>query len=94
MELLTMFWEDYYLNNPIDARKNDKNEVQYVTGDPLIDKWEEEIAKGLSPDLTEGLPPEARAKEREAVIRSERKQIIQSKAEKELGLGFTESYGG
>lgn len=26
------------------------------TGDDLIDKWEQEIAQGLVPDLTEGLP--------------------------------------
>ncbi len=25
------------------------------TGDPLIDKWEREIAEGRTPDLTEGL---------------------------------------
>ena len=28
------------------------------TGDPIIDRWEEQIAKGLDPDLTEGMLPE------------------------------------
>lgn len=32
------------------------------SGDPLLDKWEEELAKGVTPDLEEGLSPEARQK--------------------------------
>ncbi len=32
------------------------------TGDPLIDHWEEQIANGIEPDLTEGMLPEQRDK--------------------------------
>lgn len=31
-----------------------------ATGDPLIDKWEKEIAQGIEPDLYEGLPTSSR----------------------------------
>lgn len=30
--------------------------MTFKTGDPLIDKWERELAMGLEPDLLEGLP--------------------------------------
>lgn len=50
--MVTEFWEDYYAENPQEAlRSGDR----IVTGDPLIDKWEEEIHKGMDPDLSEGL---------------------------------------
>jgi hypothetical protein len=28
----------------------------FVTGDPLVDKWEQELMEGRMPDLEEGLP--------------------------------------
>lgn len=58
LELLIEFMEDYYENNKSelfhDSLDADGN-VVFDTGDPLIDKWEQEIAKGLSPDLLEGM---------------------------------------
>lgn len=30
--------------------------TDYVSDDPLFDKWERELAAGLTPDLNEGLP--------------------------------------
>ena len=32
------------------------------TGDPLIDKWEQELASGITPNLEEGLPAHEREK--------------------------------
>lgn len=37
-----------------DAPKTDLN-APFVTGDPLVDKWEQELAEGGMPDLSEGL---------------------------------------
>ena len=50
--MLVEFFEDYYLERP-EERKEDG--APYVTGDPLIDKWEYEISQGLTPDLSEGM---------------------------------------
>jgi len=46
------FFEDLYTNNPSEAHDGD---TPYVTGDPLIDKWEKELSEGLTPDLSEGM---------------------------------------
>jgi len=54
-ELLTSFFEEYYEKNKIEAHTDEKGNVLYATGDPLVDKWEKEISQGLNPDLQEGL---------------------------------------
>lgn len=89
-----MFWEDYYRKHPTDAKRVGGNEVKFVTGDPLIDKWEEELAKGLDPDLTEGLSHEQRERELLARRRFENRSEVAKQAEVTIGEGFTESYGG
>lgn len=60
------------------------------TGDALIDKWERELAMGLEPDLLEGVDPEERRREDEAL----RKLQGQQAAVGAEGLkdGFSESY--
>lgn len=94
IELLTLFWEDYYHKYPVEAKRiSDGKEVKFVTGDPLIDKWEEEIAKGLDPDLTEGLSPEDRAKELAARFILESRNVEAAKANEVFGDGFVEQYG-
>jgi transcriptional regulator with XRE-family HTH domain len=57
------------------------------------DKWEEELAQGLEPDLTEGLSPEARAKELALRERDKTRAVVAAKAEEIVGDGFAESYG-
>lgn len=42
----------------IDVALNGEQEGPAKTGDPLIDRWEEQIARGEDPDLTEGMAPE------------------------------------
>ena len=38
----------------MEIHTNEKGEIQFSdTGDPLIDRWEAQIAQGLTPDLTE-----------------------------------------
>jgi len=71
-DLLTEVWEDFYEENPraqLDMLRDENGEVVFSdTGDPLLDKWEQELAMGLEPDLSEGLSEEARKrldKERE-----------------------------
>ena len=89
-----MFWEDYYRKHPIDAKRvGDGKEVKFVTGDTLLDKWEDEISRGLTPDLTEGLSSEARAKELAAIKRSETLGIKAAQADELIGAGFEEKYG-
>ena len=56
---MTEFWEDYYTNNPKEVLRDvDK----FETGDPIIDRWEEEISKGIIPDLTEGMSDDQKEK--------------------------------
>lgn len=58
-DLLVEFWEDYYEQKPLEAHRNADGHVQFKdTGDPLIDKWEEQIAQGIMPDFSEGIRPE------------------------------------
>lgn len=62
-DLLVEFWVDVYEKNPLEADRGADGEVQLKnTGDPYIDKWEQEMADGLSPDLTEMFDPEHMAK--------------------------------
>ncbi len=52
--LLTEFWADVYAKNPLEAHRQEDGEIQLKnTGDPYIDKWEEELAQGLVPDYEE-----------------------------------------
>jgi hypothetical protein len=87
-----MFWEDHYRRNPVDARRTERGEVVYTTGDPLIDKWERELEMGLEPDLTEGLSPEEREKEHRALERIKARKNKLKQVSEELGEGFTEDY--
>ena len=93
VELLTLFWEDHYRQNPIDAKKTETGDVVFNTGDPLIDKWEQELASGLVPDLLEGLPKEQRDKYKRM---QEKASVIKEKEDVSLATiddGFEESYG-
>ena len=93
LELLTDFWEDYYQKNPVDAKRLPSGEVMFQTGDPLLDKWERELAEGLEPDLMEGLSPEERAKEERAREKfSVQFKKKQEEEEKLLGDGFDDNY--
>jgi hypothetical protein len=63
-ELLVEFYEDLFEKDPkaaLEAGRNEDGEIiMDDTGDPLIDKWERELAMGLEPDLTEGLSDKER----------------------------------
>lgn len=77
-ELLVEYYEDLYDQNNLEAYKDESGEIVFnETGDPLIDKWEEELARGIMPDLTEDLS-------QEELARLE-KEKIKSKKAKELG---------
>lgn len=62
-ELLTERYEDLFEKDPnamFEAGRNEDGEVAFEdTGDALLDKWEKELAMGLTPDLTEGMHPDA-----------------------------------
>jgi len=60
---LSEFWEDYYRDNPLAASTKEDGTVQFEdTGDPLIDKWETQLANGEIPDYMEALNDEQRTK--------------------------------
>lgn len=91
-ELLVWFWEDHFERNPIEAKKvGVDEEVQFVTDDPLINKWEDEIARGLVPDLMEGLTNEQRQRERNSLEKLKNRKTQIKKAEK-AGDGFSDDY--
>lgn len=91
-DLLLEFFEDYYADHPerrVERRTHEATGAQYaVTGDPLIDKWEREIAEGREPDLDEGVPPEE--VEREC---SRLDAAAQASAEAEAFAGIDDSFG-
>lgn len=91
LDLLSRYWEDYYVKHPTEAKRSKNGEVYFETGDPLIDKWEREIAQGLDPDLLEGLPPERRERELRAREKLEYQENKMLKLQ-QLGDGFSENY--
>jgi hypothetical protein len=57
---LVEYFLDYFEKNPLETYRTADGEIQFTdTGDSLIDKWEEIIAEGGEPDLTEAFNPEA-----------------------------------
>ena len=61
--MLVEFWDDQYDQNPLEAHRNADGHVQFKdTGDPLIDKWEAQIARGEEPDFSEAYTEEEQAK--------------------------------
>lgn len=90
-ELLIRFWEDYYIKHSLEAKKAGTGEVVFRTGDPLVDKWEDEIAQGLIPDLFEGLPQSHREQWRREHEQRQQAQVKAREAEVDFE-GFTETY--
>ena len=102
LDIAIEWWEDYYDRNPKELRSAlaDEDGEYYFseTGDDQIDKWEREMALGLTPDLEEGLPTSERdklKKERERYAKA-RKQMddimpterVQTKEEKRYASKF------
>ena len=88
---MVSFWEDYYSKRPVESKRLKDGKVMFKTGDPFIDKWERELAAGLTPDLLEGLPIKERDKEKQNLEKYLKQKETIKKAE-EL-TGFIESYG-
>jgi hypothetical protein len=88
-DLLVEFYEDYYTDHPDEARRVVSKGGDFVftdTGDPLLDKWETEFAKGVIPDLEEGLS--SQEKER---LRKERQKAKRARTQASA-LEFEEDY--
>jgi hypothetical protein len=89
--MLVGFWEDYYRKHSLEAKKVGSGEVVFKTGDPLIDKWEQEIAAGLVPDLFEGLPASHRERWKQEQTRHQK--VLKAAQEAEVDPeGFSETY--
>lgn len=55
------FWEDYYAQRPLEAHRNKDGHVQFKdTGDDMIDRWEQQLAEGETPDFMEAFSEEQR----------------------------------
>lgn len=51
---LVDFYIDKFESKPLEAHRNVDGEIQFTdTGDAVVDRWEEQIAKGEIPDLME-----------------------------------------
>lgn len=92
--LLIEYYEDYYRDMPEallgDAKGPDGEIVFTDTGDPLLDKWEEELAQGLTPDLEEGMSETAK----EQLRREREKKQGAKKQLEELTKPIKPSEGG
>lgn len=59
-DLLVEYKLDLFEKKPLEAHRNADGEIQFSdTGDPLVDKWEAQIAKGELPDLFEAFDEES-----------------------------------
>lgn len=77
------FWVDYYDANPLEAHRNADGEIQFHhPDDDLFNKWEEQIAKGEKPDLSEAFDVSSLEK---LSVRAKRK-----KANPDKGMSFKE----
>ena len=86
-ELLIGMWEDHYKENKIDSFRQADGEVLLETGDPLIDKWERELAQDLTPDLTEGMVGKYKD-----IFRKKKPEKVNKPKDVEEDLGFAEDY--
>jgi len=71
-ELYVQFHEDHFLSNPEEARDARLKYLGYEvapTGDPLVDKWNTQLDRGETPDLSEG--EDERAKRRDEWVREQ-----------------------
>ena len=51
-DLLVEYQLDVIEENPLEAHRNSDGEIQFKdTGDDMIDRWEQQIADGMTPDL-------------------------------------------
>lgn len=89
-ELLIEFYEDLFENDPramLEAARDEEGEVVFEeTGDPLIDKWEKELAQGITPDLTEGMSPVVLAKLNKKSAQQKRAKQLMNELEAPDGL--------
>ena len=52
-------YADLFEENPLEVHRQEDGEIQLKdTGDPFVDKWEEEMAEGKIPNLAEAFSDE------------------------------------
>jgi hypothetical protein len=55
-DLMVEFQLDYFENNPLEAHRNEDGHIQFKnTGDDLIDKWEQQVARGETPSMSQDM---------------------------------------
>lgn len=64
---MTELWEDWLESHPGEQLRREVHEASgqayYQVGDPVVDRWERQIAEGQEPDFDEGLTAEQRRAE-------------------------------
>jgi hypothetical protein len=58
-QMFIEYWEDYYEQHPHEVLES--GNVRFVTEDPTINAWEEQLAKGEEPDLSAATTEEDKA---------------------------------
>lgn len=90
-ELAVEFFEDLFEKDPkamLEAARGADGEIHFEeTDDELIDKWERELAQGITPDLTEGLPESVKAQ-----LAKERAHAEHAKSMRDKLLGVSDSF--
>jgi hypothetical protein len=84
LDLLVEFYEDLFekdKNALYESSRGEDGEITFEsTGDPLIDKWEKELAMGIEPDLMEGMAEE----EKYALVKQQEKISVAKKKVREV----------
>lgn len=98
LELLTEFYEDVFEKDKtalFEASRGEDGEIMFEsTGDDLIDKWEQEIAAGLEPDMTEGMTAEDKAelsKEAATKVKARKQAAVLSDIDERYEQGLMEN---
>lgn len=55
-DLMVEYNLDFFAENPLEVHRNEDGHIQFKnTGDDLIDKWEEQIARGETPNMAQDM---------------------------------------
>lgn len=55
-DLMVEFQLDFFDDNPLEVHRNKDGHIQFTnTGDDLIDRWEEQVARGETPSMSQDM---------------------------------------
>ncbi len=92
-DLLVEMFETRFRRDPLSAYKNEDGKIQFHTGDPVLDKWESEIAHGLPIDFTEAMTTRQIAEMRAAQARMAQEEAAVARLRAAQGGGAAHEAG-